>query len=126
MSYSAPEIEFEFPDYTVNEEDGSVEVCVVLNTAIAEQLIIELEVTDRPASSNPATEGEDFPSDIFPVTFNAGENTTFCVDVAVIDDDIALEGDEQFRVIFSELNGARVGENSESTITIQDDDGKSS
>ena len=126
MSYSAPEIEFEFPDYTVNEEDGSVEVCVVLNTAIAEQLIIELEVTDRPASSNPATEGEDFPSDIFPVTFIPGENTTFCVDVAVIDDDIALEGDEQFRVIFSELNGARVGENSESTITIQDDDGKSS
>ena len=50
----------------------------------------------------------------------------FCVSVAILDDDIALEGDEQFAVNISvpmELSGLYIGANPTTVITIEDDDG---
>ena len=50
----------------------------------------------------------------------------FCVSVTILDDDIALEGDEQFAVNISvpmELSGLYIGASPTTIITIVDDDG---
>ena len=52
--HTVPEVEFKQPDYVAPEEEGGVEVCVALNTEIESSLTIEVEVTDKPASPNPA------------------------------------------------------------------------
>ena len=45
--------------------------------------------------------------------------------ISIVDDDIGLEGDEEFRVVFTNLpNGdVAVGTNSEACVTIRDNDG---
>ena len=70
----------------------------------------------------PSTEAEDFVAATETLTFQPGDDCV-CFNTTVINDDIALEGDEQFRVIFSELNGATVGDIDEACVTIPDDDG---
>ena len=52
----------------------------------------------------------------------------FCVSVTILDDDIALEGDEQFAVNLSipmelHVSGLYIGANPTTIITIVDDDG---
>ena len=71
----------------------------------------------------PSTEPEDFVNKTETLTFQPGENCV-CFNTTVIDDDIALEGDEQFRVIFGQLNGATVGDVNETCVTIPDNDGR--
>ena len=136
-----PVVEFKQPDYDAPEEAGGVEVCVALITTITQPLTIEVQVTDKPASTNPAglviiyvaaytgnhciipsTEAEDFVAETVTLTFQPGEDCV-CFNTTVINDDIALEGDEQFRVIFSELNGATVGDIDEACVTIPEVDG---
>ena len=50
-----------------------------------------------------------------------------CVPIAIIDDKIALEGEEQFTLFFAGLpnDEAQVGPNSEVCVSILDDDGES-
>ena len=70
----------------------------------------------------PSTEAEDFVAETETLTFQPGEDCV-CFNTTVINDDIALEGDEQFRVIFGETDKASVGSISEACVTIREDDG---
>ena len=69
---------------------------------------------------------EDFrATTIFNVLFDSSEDIE-CVEFDIIDDDIALEDDEQFMVTFtiqSSDTTAVPGDVSSSTVTIVDDDG---
>ena len=71
----------------------------------------------------PSTEPEDFVAKTETLTFQPGEDCV-CFNTTVINDNIALEGDEQFRVIFGQLNGATVGNVEEACVTIPDNDGR--
>ena len=58
-------------------------------------------------------------------TFSPSEDgQRFCAMISIVDDDIGLEGDEEFRVVFTNLpNGdVGVGTNSEACVTIRDND----
>ena len=52
--HTVPEVEFKEPQYEVSEGDGTVEVCVQLNTDIEEPLTIEVEAIQKPDAPNPA------------------------------------------------------------------------
>ena len=54
VSHTVPEVEFKEPQYAVSEGDGTVEVCVQLNTAIEGSLTIEVETIEKPDAPNPA------------------------------------------------------------------------
>ena len=69
----------------------------------------------------PSTEPEDFVAETESLTFPPGEDCV-CFNTTVIDDEIGLEGDEQFRVIFGVTNGASVGDISEACVTIIEND----
>ena len=57
------------------------------------------------------------------VTILAGEPTQQCISVGIVDDEVALEGDETFEVYFSMLEpGVVAREPSEALVTISDDD----
>ena len=56
----------------------------------------------------------------------SSENNEVCVEFRIVDDDIALEGDEVFRVSFdikSSNTTATPGDRPTTTVTIEDDDG---
>ena len=69
----------------------------------------------------PSTEAEDFVAETETLTFQPGEDCV-CFNTTVIDDDIALEGNEQFRVIFGQTDKASVGDISEACVTIIEND----
>ena len=48
-------IEFDSPDYTVIEDNGSVTVCLTTNRSIASALDVEVTASFKPSSSNPAS-----------------------------------------------------------------------
>ena len=60
------------------------------------------------------------------VTVPAGMPTEMCIDVGIVNDDIALEEDETFEFYFDELDdGVSATDPSEAVVTIVDeDDGK--
>ena len=53
----------------------------------------------------------------------AANSDTACVEFTVLDDTIALEGDETFTVTFTTPSGTIPGSPSTATVTIKDDDG---
>ncbi|CAI8053959.1 P-selectin [Geodia barretti] len=83
--------------YVALENEGSVEVCVVLNIPL--NIPLDLIITTTATSS---TDGEDFVGGQFPLFLFPGQ-TQECINITVIDDDTALEGREMFRVDLSTL-----------------------
>ena len=65
----------------------------------------------------------DFVSRTQTASFAAG-STRACVEFIIVDDDIALEGDETFTATFATPDGFMASEPSISTVTIIDDDGR--
>ena len=58
------------------------------------------------------------------VTIPAGEPMEQCIPVGIVDDDVALEGEETFQFFFVTLEpGVLAGDQSEAVVTIVDDDG---
>ena len=54
MFPSVTTIEFDSPDYTVIEDNGTVTVCLTTNRGIASALDVEVVASFKPSSSNPA------------------------------------------------------------------------
>ena len=54
MFPSVTTIEFDSPDYTVIEDNGTVTVCLTTNRGIAIALDVEVVASFKPSSSNPA------------------------------------------------------------------------
>ena len=58
------------------------------------------------------------------VTIPAGEPMEQCIPVGIVDDEVALEGEETFQFFFVTLEqGVLPGDQSEAVVTIVDDDG---
>ena len=58
------------------------------------------------------------------VTFPAGEPMEQCIPVGIVDDEVALEGNETFQIVFERLpNRVMAGDPSREEITIIDNDG---
>ena len=85
----------EVPSYTVNEGDGTIEVCAILVSGMLERTVtFTLSTQDDSATS---TEPVDFSAVSVELTFN--ENTSrACVDVP-IDDDDRVENPENFTIV---------------------------
>ncbi len=49
-------VRFEFPSYSVNETDGSVEICVVVSNPTAEEILVFTIATQYEARSGTAGE----------------------------------------------------------------------
>jgi len=60
---------------------------------------------------------------VVPVTIPAAASQA-CADIPIIDDDIALEGDETFQVTLVVPPGTPSSHPDTATVTIKDDDGK--
>ena len=54
LFHSEPNIEFERSDYTVNEDGGTVTVCLTTNSGFATSLTVNVVASAKPSSSNPA------------------------------------------------------------------------
>ena len=74
-----------------------------------------------PAADN----GSDFVSETKTASFSA-ETTTACVEFDIIDDPLALEGDETFTVTFETPDRFQATDPMTATVTIVDDDGRGS
>ena len=102
----------------VGEEDGTLEVTVKLSAAATESATIEYSTT-----AGSATAGSDFTPVSGTLTFEVGESTkTF--EVPILDDSLT-EGDETFVVTISNPSAYGLGEPSEATVTIKDDESAS-
>ena len=66
--------------------------------------------------------GDDFVVETLTAMFEANDNTT-CVEFTVVDDMIALEGDETFTVTFTTPPGIIPRSPFTATVTVIDDDG---
>ena len=72
------------------------------------------------------TAGEDYTINNadFTVTIPAGEPMEQCIPVGIVDDEVALEGEETFQFFFVTLEpGVLPGDQGEAVVTIVDDDG---
>ena len=70
---------------------------------------------------------EDFIADIKRDVLFASDKNQLCIEFEIVDDQIALEGDEDFKVTFEINSGnttALPGDTSDSTVTIEDNDCK--
>ena len=77
---------------------------------------------DNPFLSNTADSGSDFLAGTQTASFTAGSTRT-CVNFVIIDDDLALEGDETFTATFETPDGFVSADPTTATVTIVDDDG---
>ena len=77
------------------------------------------------AEPNTAEDGIDFISGTQTASFAAG-STRACVEFIIVNDNIALEGDETFTATFATPDGFNPGEPQTATIAIIDNDGRSS
>lgn len=85
----------EVPSYTVNEGDGTIEVCAILVSGMLERTVtFTLSTQDDSATS---TEPVDFSAVSVELTFNETTSRA-CVDVP-IDDDDRVENPENFTVV---------------------------
>ena len=146
-------VQFEKPSYTVDEGTPTVEVCFNSSTGTKQPFDVIVAAVEKPASSNPATRMslccltcvcmvnghhhqstpfffhfavlDDFLPGQEAYTFSPSENgQRFCAMISIVDEDICLEGDEEFRVIFTNLpnDDVGVGTNNEACVTITDND----
>ena len=139
---SVIQVSFTTPIVRVNEnvQSGSTQVCLIADSASARPYTVV--VGRRPSGSNPATRkfiaessqhnvhflptaSEDYTinnADLT-VTFPAGEPMEQCIPVGIVDDEVALEGEETFQFFFVTLpEGVVAGDPDEAVVTIVDDD----
>ena len=135
-------VSFTIPLVRVAEDVGSTQVCLIADTASARQYTVV--VGRRPSGDNPATRkywryfivahvtvyplaaGGDYTIDNADLTvpIPAGEPMEQCIPVGIVDDEVALEGEETFQFFFDTLEpGVVAGDQSETVVVILDNDG---
>jgi len=116
---------FTAPVFPVEEGNGTAIVCISTDSALVEEVSVEV-IAFEIASEN-ASAFADFIPSAQNVTLPVSENfSTTCVNFEILDDRLALEGDEQFGVRFTLLAGLydvrlEVGIQ-EAIVVISDDD----
>lgn len=125
-------VEFDRNQYSVNEDDGSVLIRVVLNEAPGVTVNAMVTTTDITATSKyvlPITftvrynllDGSDYVGGQFPVRFSATQQMqTFTI--RIIDNDI-VENNELFRLTLTAEGLLAVGRLGMATVNITDDEG---
>ncbi|CAI8019904.1 hypothetical protein GBAR_LOCUS11921 [Geodia barretti] len=88
-----PTVSFSSETYVAAESAGSVEVCVILN--IPYSFVLEFTINARDIGS--ATAGVDFVSGKWKTYILPGA-TDRCINITILNDDIALEENENFAV----------------------------
>ena len=106
----------ELPDYTVNEGDGSVEVCAVIVSGTLERTLTFTLSTQDGTATSPA----DFSAVSADLTFDESTSRS-CVDIPVEDDDI-VENPDVFTVEIGGDDPDVVFDPPSSTVTIIDND----
>ena len=141
LSPVVPSISFSTENVEVGEEDGSAEICLDLSVPLSTDLQVVVSASagtgtfhftfmsifsqcDNPIVSNTADSGSDFLAGTQTASFTAG-STRACVNFVIIDDDLALEGDETFTATFETPDGFASVDPSTATVTIIDNDGTS-
>ncbi len=109
-------VDFTSATYSVGEEDGSVEIPVVLDEAVDETVTV-----DYATSPGTATPGEDYVETSGTLTFDPND-TEESFSVQILSDSIA-EGDDTVMLTLSDFSGAEIGPNSPAVLTIVDDEG---
>jgi uncharacterized delta-60 repeat protein len=110
-----PTVQLGSPSYSVNENDGSVNITVAKTGADA--LAASVQYTTNNGS---ATAGVDYTAVSGVLSFAAGETTKNIV--IPITDDSLFEGNETFTLTLSTPSGANLGSQSSAVVTIVDND----
>ena len=111
-----PELTFAAGSYSVDEDDGTIDVTVNADVAPLFALTVALTATNGTAAA-----GSDFTAPAATFTFPAGE-TSAMVSVTILDDSI-LEGTETFTLTLGAGTGYTVGsDDASTTVTINDQD----
>ena len=120
-------VRFEQASYAVDEDAGSVEVCLVRSGTLDVGFFVFLSSEDGTATGGTFGQPQNPPWDYCSFTdrqrvFPIGE-TRICTSICIVNDSLA-EGDEQFSVHVAELPSdvGQVGSPSVATVTIIDDD----
>ena len=98
------DVDFVLLNQSVTEGDGVVSVCVELKDSVEAEVTVELATED-----DTAVETSDFVDIYRELVFEARGNTTQCVDVEIVDNNI-LESEEDFLVYIFDSERARVVE----------------
>lgn len=110
-------IGIEFPDYTITEGEGPLEVCgVIIEGGVQREVVFTLSNVDGTATSP-----EDYEAFVEELTFDA-DNSRVCINVT-IEDDTLLENPENFTVIINTNDPDATIPDSTSSVTILDNDG---
>jgi hypothetical protein len=113
-----PTVQFNQPNYRVDEGVGSAVITATLSVPSA------IEVTVVYSSTNiTAKAGEDYTGVNGTLTF-APEQLSATFTVPITDDDVTNEGDEQIRLTLSAPASATLGSPNPATLTIEDNDGQ--
>ena len=126
-------VSVEDPSYTVDESDGTVEVCVVLTGTIERNVSVTISTSDGSTIGRPtfvyyfqlhfSTAPDVYTSTETDLTFTPGRDR-LCVNIP-IGNNTVVERNENFTVtVTSNDPSVQIEPNSNSTATIVDDDGK--
>lgn len=111
-------VRFEEPEYSGDEQDEMVEVCLIKvgDNSVDVQVVLTPEELTPPSASG----GVDFSTTNVQVTF-APDQTKRCVDIPYINDNIP-EDDEMFNVVIQDTDNVSPSQPSTTKITIIDED----
>jgi hypothetical protein len=113
-----PTVQFDQPNYRVDEGVGSAVITATLSAPSAIEVTVVYSSTDITAKA-----GEDYTGVNDTLTFAPGQlSVTFTVPIT--DDDVTNEGDEQIRLTLSAPTSATLGSPNPTTLTIEDNDGE--
>ncbi|WP_133468342.1 PQQ-binding-like beta-propeller repeat protein [Paraglaciecola marina] len=108
------QIQFSTAQYTVSETGGAVDVTITRTNGSDGEVTVDLTSADSTAMS-----ASDYQAQDSTITFADGDSS-ITVSIVILDD-ISLEGEEEFNITLSELNGsATFGTPITATITIDD------
>ncbi len=112
---------------SVAEEDGTVSVCAALAITPATATTSRAIMVTLATSDGTATSASDYVLASMNLMFpsGSGDGAMQCLGVSIIDDSNAMEGEETFIVTLTTSDTVILG-NSTTTITITDNNGKSS
>ena len=111
-------VEMNLPNYFVNEDDGSVQVCAsVVSENLEGTVYLNMSTTDMSATS---VSPFDFSAISTEILFNE-TTSTVCMDILIADDDI-VEDPEKFTVGISSFNTDVEYTTQTSNVTITDND----
>ena len=108
-------ISFSAPSYTVDEDDGTVQVSMTISNPVSYEVSVDLSTSDGPARA-----GRDYTAVSETVTFPANTSAAQTVEITITDDPYP-ELDEYFTVSL-ESSDERVAIGGAATVTIVSDD----